>query len=71
MTKTVKKKKESTRVQVYLDPITLDLLDYIQEHVPEVESRSAAIRWAAGWECKTSRPTRPKPRRRGNDDERD
>jgi metal-responsive CopG/Arc/MetJ family transcriptional regulator len=36
-----------TKVQVSLDQSTLDLLDFIVEHVPDVESRSAAIRWAA------------------------
>jgi len=47
MTKTAKKKKESTRVQVYLDPITLKRLDAIVKHVPDVESRSGAIRYAS------------------------
>ena len=47
MTKTAKKKKESSRVQVYLDPITLKRLDAIVKRVPDVESRSGAIRYAS------------------------
>ncbi len=35
------------KVQFSLDQRTLDLLDFIVQHVPDVESRSAAIRWAA------------------------
>ncbi len=47
MAKIVKKKRESGRVQVYLDPITLRRLDSIVKQVPDIDNRSAAIRYAS------------------------
>ena len=44
------------KIQISLDQATLDCLDYIEKHVPEVESRSAAIRWAVRtgvWKLRT------------------
>jgi metal-responsive CopG/Arc/MetJ family transcriptional regulator len=46
-------KATKTKVQMSLDQHTLELLDFIVEHVPDVESRSAAIRWAAREGAKT------------------
>ncbi len=39
--------KKKIKIQVSLDQSTMDLLDSIVQRVPDVESRSAAIRWAA------------------------
>lgn len=40
-------KTAKLKVQFTVDKSTLELLDFIVQHVPDVESRSAAIRWAA------------------------
>ena len=52
-------KKLPGRVSVYLDPSTLRRLDQIVNLVPDVDSRSAAIRHAARVAAERAKEARP------------
>ena len=59
MTDAPKKAKPSrphrARVNFYVDPATVEVLDNLVNDTPEIENRSAAIRYLARWYEQTSR----------------